>query len=65
MYRAALELRELHPFLSEMCQHYSISSETFQAIYDQVKTKIFGHLSGGIDREGKDFLTVYYGVEGY
>jgi hypothetical protein len=65
MYRAALELRELHPFLWEMCQHYSISSETFQAIYDQVKTKIFGHLSGGIDREGKDFLTVYYGVEGY
>jgi hypothetical protein len=65
MYRAALELRELHPFLSEMCQHYSISSETFHALYEQVKTKIFGHLSGGIDREGKDFLTVYYGVEGY
>ena len=65
MYRAALELRELHPLLSKMCQHYSISSETFHALYDQVKTKIFGHLSGGIDREGKDFLTVYYGVEGY
>ena len=65
MYRAALELRELHPFLTEMCQHYSISSETFRALYHQVKTKIFGHLSGGIDREGKDFLTVYYGVEGY
>jgi hypothetical protein len=65
MYRAALELRELHPILSKMCQHYSISSETFHALYDQVKTKIFGHLSGGIDREGKDFLTVYYGVEGY
>ena len=64
-YRAALELRELHPLLSKMCQHYSISSETFHALYDQVKTKIFGHLSGGIDREGKDFLTVYYGVEGY
>ena len=65
MYRAALELRELHPILSKMCQHYSISSETFNALYGQVKTKIFGHLSGGIDREGKDFLTVYYGVEGY
>ena len=65
MYRAALELRELHPLLSEMCQHYLIFSETFNTLYDQVKTKIFGHLSGGIDREGKDFLTVYYGVEGY
>jgi hypothetical protein len=65
MYRAALELRELHPLLSEMCQHYSISSEEFDVLYDPVKTKIFGHLSGGIDREGRDFLTVYYGVEGY
>jgi hypothetical protein len=65
MYRASLELRELHPFLSEMCQHYSISSEEFDVLYKPVKTKIFGHLSGGIDREGKDFLTVYYGVEGY
>jgi hypothetical protein len=65
MYRAALELRELHPLFSEMCQHYSISSEEFDVLYDPVKTKILGHLSGGIDREGKDFLTVYYGVEGY
>ena len=65
MYRAALELRELHPILSKMSQHYSISSDTFHTLYDPVKTKIFGHLSGGIDREGKDFLTVYYGVEGY
>jgi hypothetical protein len=28
-----------------------------------METKIFGHFSGGIDREGKDFLTVYFGLE--
>ena len=64
MYGAKLQLGELYPLLSKMWQHYSIPSEEFHSVYDGVKTKTFGHLSGGIDREGKDFLTVYYGVEG-
>jgi hypothetical protein len=64
MYRANLTLEELYPFLLNVCLHYSIPSEEFYTLYDRVKNKTFGHLSGGIDREGKDFLTVYYGVEG-
>ena len=48
-----------------MCLHYSIPSEAFHTLYNPVKTEIFGHLAGGIDRDGKDFLAVYYGVEGY
>jgi hypothetical protein len=65
MYRADMQLKELYPILSRMCRHYSIPSEEFHTLYDPVKTEIFGHLAGGIDRDGKDFLTVYYGVEGY
>jgi hypothetical protein len=65
MYRANLQLRELYPFLLKMCGHYSIPSDQFHALYEQSKSMRFGHLSGGIDREGRDFLTVYYGVEGY
>jgi hypothetical protein len=65
MYKAGLQLEEILPFLLNMCQHYSIPAEKFHVLYDQVKTRMFGHLSGGIDREGRDFLTVYYGVEGY
>jgi hypothetical protein len=65
MYSAKLRLEELYPLLLDMCRHYSIPPEEFHILYDQFKTKVFGHLSGGIDREGKDFLTVYYGVEGH
>jgi hypothetical protein len=65
MYRARLRLEELSPLLLDLCQHYSIPAEEFHILIDQFKTKIFGHLSGGIDREGKDFLTIYYGVEGH
>jgi len=64
-YRANLQLADLYPLLSKICQHYSIPLEGFHNFYDRVKTKAFGHLSGGISRSGVDFLTVYYGVEGY
>ena len=37
--------------------------EEFDILYDRVKKKTFGHLTGGINREGKDFLTIYHGVE--
>lgn len=63
MYRAKVRLEDLHALLLRMCRHFSIPPEQFHALYDPVKSKQFGHLSGGIDREGKDFLTVYYGVE--
>jgi len=63
MYRAKLQLSELQPWLAKMRQHYVIPSEEFHAACDAAKTKTFGHFSGGIDREGRDFLTVYYGVE--
>jgi hypothetical protein len=47
-----------------MRRHYSIPSGEFDHLFEQVGDKIFGHLSGGIDREGKDFLTTYYEIEG-
>ena len=38
----------------------SLPVEKFHALYEAVKAKKFGHLTGGIDREGRDFLTVYF-----
>jgi hypothetical protein len=61
MYGANLRLKELYPFWLEMCRHYSIPDEQFHRLYDPEKNRIFGHLSGGIDRKGRDFLTVYFG----
>ncbi len=63
VYRAGLEVGELYPLLSKMGQHYLIPYEKFHKVYEQARTKKFGHLSGGIDRKGNDFLTVYFGVE--
>ena len=64
MYRANLRMRELYPFLLEMGRYYSIPAERFHSLYEVVKTQIFGHVTGGVDREGRDFLTVYFGEKG-
>jgi len=64
MYRANLAMRDLHPWLERMRRHYGISAEAFSALYVPSASQIFGHLSGGIDRQGRDFLTVYFGVKG-
>jgi len=64
MYRANLRLKELYPLLLEMCRHYSIPPDNFHSLYEPVKSQIFGHLSGGVEREGRDFLTVYFGEKG-
>jgi hypothetical protein len=62
MYRANLQMRRLKPFLETIFRHYGISEDTFSQLYEKIKTRTFGHISGGIDRNGKDFLSIYYGV---
>ena len=63
IYKAKFQLEELYPFLLKTMQHYSIPFERFRPMYERIKTKRFGHLAGGVDREGRDFLTVYFGVK--
>ena len=61
VYGANLQLQEVYPFLLDMCRHYSIPEKQFLNLYEPAKTHILGHLAGGIDREGRDFFTIYYG----
>lgn len=62
-YSAGLRLEDLDSLLMKACRHYSIPVRKFRALLDQVKNKPFGHLSGGIDRDGKSFLTIYFGLQ--
>ena len=62
LYKAALRLSQLRPMLSRLHSHFSFSSEEFGRLYNLVHNKLLGHVSGGLDRNGDDFLTVYYEV---
>ncbi len=63
LYKANLPLQNLYPLLSKLSRRYLIPVSDFDRLFDPIRTKILGHLSGGIDREGKDFLTTYYEVD--
>lgn len=60
LYTAKICLKELD-CLSSLFRHYGLKREQFEAFCGNVKENVLGHLAGGRDREGKDFLTVYCG----
>ena len=61
VYRAGLHMKEIHSFLLDIGRFYSIPGERFHDLYDTIETQILGHIAGGIDRSGNDFLTLYFG----
>jgi hypothetical protein len=63
LYKSGVRLAELKPFLQNLADYYDIDRQEFAIFCDGIASKRFGHLAGGIDREGRDFVTIYYGVE--
>ncbi len=60
LYRTNLRMAEIYPVLVGIARHYAVRMGVFDEIYEAVKTHRFGHLTGGTDREGRDFLTLYF-----
>ena len=60
MYSAKLQVNELYPLLLDMAGYFSIPLDRFNHFYEAVNDFRFGHLTGGKDREGRDFFTVYF-----
>ena len=58
LYAAQLRLKDAHPALLRVSRVYDIA-DAFDALYAQQREGLLGHLSGGVDRAGSDFLTVY------
>jgi hypothetical protein len=63
LYKSGVRMEEIKPFLMRLAEYYDLDHQEFAIFCDQIASKRFGHLAGGTDREGRDFVTVYYGVE--
>jgi Protein of unknown function (DUF3467) len=61
--QARIRLEELREVLLRIRSHFAIDPEVFDALYGSVKNELFGHIAGGTDRAGRDFVTIYYGLE--
>ena len=60
LYKAELTLAAIEPALREAASRYAVPREPFDALYARIRGRPLGHLSGGMARDGADFLTVYY-----
>ena len=65
LYRSGMRMKLLYPLLLQLSGHYEIPSDQFNPVFESAQDEVLGHISGGIDREGKDFFTVYYGMRGH
>jgi hypothetical protein len=61
VYGAHLQLNEIHSFLLAISRYYQISEEQFSSSYEKAQKHTLGHIAGGRHRNGKDFLTLYFG----
>ena len=62
LHEAGVRVQEIAPQLARLREHYSIPAGRYDPLYNAIKGAVLGHLSGGINRQGKDFITVYYPV---
>ncbi|HEY1380411.1 MAG TPA: hypothetical protein VGF55_26655, partial [Gemmataceae bacterium] len=63
VYDALLRVQDLERPLSRMREYFAIPESQFRTWYQPIKVSRFGHLSGGVHREGQKFFNLYYGVQ--
>jgi hypothetical protein len=63
LYKARLLVDDLQPVLGALGARYGISGASLEEAVRRAAGRPFGHLSGGLGRDGRDFLTVYYELE--
>lgn len=63
LYDFSLRIGELEDLLKELFHRFLIPSESLGLFLEQNSDRILGHVSGGINRTGEPFITLYFGVE--
>lgn len=64
LYKSNLSVGDIHQFLSDMARHFCIPPETFDPWLKRIADRPLGHLSGGLDKDGDEFMTTYYETHG-
>lgn len=62
VYEAGIPMREILVLADAFRRRHGIPDERFLPLCGRIGDATFGHVTGGIDRGGTPFLTLYYGV---
>lgn len=62
LYPAELKLGDVYSQVATGWRYFSISEDETARVLQPLAGEVFGHLSGGIDRRGGEFCTIYFGA---
>ena len=62
-YRAGLTVASVVPFVERLGAHFRLREDVVPGALAGLFNLRLGHLAGGVDRRGRDFLTIYFGAE--
>ncbi len=63
VYDAGIRMKHIGKPVRMIFQHFSIPESVYDNIYNPRNEYLLGHISGGVDRDGKAFITIYGGLE--
>jgi len=63
LHDAGLRIEDIEVPLAQLQQLYAIPGAEFDPLFNQIRGRRLGHLSGGVNRHGRDFVTLYYDAE--
>ena len=65
VYDAGLRLRDIADLLVSALRDFEVPAEWARSLFDGSAGKALGHLSAGVGRDDREFVTIYFGVEGH
>ena len=63
VYDARLSIKDIIQPIRKIFHYFSIPDVIYEKVYNPKNTYSFGHISGGIDVDGKAFVSIYGGLE--
>ena len=63
-YRAGFAVNSMAPSFDRLAAHFRLSAQAMEEAFAGALHSQLGHVAGGVDRRGRDFMTIYFGVEG-
>lgn len=63
IHKAGLKVEDYADLFHDLAEHYSIQSDELSAVLQPILKEPMGHFSGGRDRYGRSFVTLYYGIK--
>lgn len=62
LYKSGLLIQDVRPMLEQLGRHFSVPAAELACLLDRIAKQPLGHLSGGCDRHGDEFATIYHEV---